>query len=115
MGFENKDAFVLLCVLIMRILPIILAIPLSTALSPWTPPSTRRSFLKPFVSITAGLSIPAFAEATAGPSVSVIVSDGMKAFQKGDIDKSVSHHGNASLILFKIVSPKLTLTIMKRL
>jgi len=70
---------------------------LADALSPSIPPhaatkTTRRSFLHNPLIATIALTTslpPKSAEATTGPSVQFIVSDGMSAFARGEINKSI--------------------------
>lgn len=76
-----------------RLLPLLA--PLAVAFSPSHLPYPvalipRRSFIQPVLAIPfLSLSLPTDAVHAAGPSVSVIVTDGMKAFAAGEVEKSL--------------------------
>ena len=65
---------------------------LSPHVSPHAAKTTRRSFLhNPLIAtIAISASLPKYdAKAAIGPSVNFIISDGMAAFARGDVDKSI--------------------------
>eukprot|EP00979_Chaetoceros_neogracilis_P004239 scaffold746_cov293-Chaetoceros_neogracile.AAC.27 len=65
---------------------------LSPPVSPHAAKTTRRSFLyNPLIAtIAISASLPKYnAKAAIGPSVNFIISDGMAAFARGDVDKSI--------------------------